>query len=82
MDWSWLQPALILFLGTGVFLRLVAKEKRRREKHLESRLDEQIHKLREEKERAERQARQAALAEAERSRAGAEMAIAEPVDPR
>jgi hypothetical protein len=38
MDGQSLFTAFILLAGTGLFLRMVAKEKRRREKHLEYRL--------------------------------------------
>ena len=41
MDWLWANPLttlIILLLGVGVFVRLVAKEKHRRDKHLLARL--------------------------------------------
>lgn len=51
MDWSVIQSMVILTTGAGLYLRLVTKEKQRREKHLQLRLDEQLRQLREEKER-------------------------------
>lgn len=42
--------ALILVSGTGVFLRLVAKEKHRREKHLQLRVIQKAEELRKEEE--------------------------------
>lgn len=53
MDWSLIQTAAILGLGAGVFLRLVTKEKQRREKHLQYRLEEQLRKIQEAKEQEE-----------------------------
>ncbi|GMU24413.1 MAG: hypothetical protein AMXMBFR13_44870 [Phycisphaerae bacterium] len=45
---DYLGTLLIAAGGAAVFLRLVAKEKNRRERHLLYRLDEQIKKLKEE----------------------------------
>jgi len=45
MDGHMLLIVLIVACGSGIFLRLVAKEKRRREKHLELRLQEKIKEL-------------------------------------
>ena len=40
MDGQSLLTAFVILLGCGLYLRMVAKEKRRREKHLELRLIE------------------------------------------
>jgi len=45
MDGHTLLIVLILAAGTGMFLRLVAKEKHRRERHLELRLQEKVKEL-------------------------------------
>ena len=47
----------IMAAGSGVFLRLVAKEKRRREKHLELRLQEKAKQLEEEQGRGRQEAK-------------------------
>ncbi|MEP0843987.1 MAG: hypothetical protein HRF43_14890 [Phycisphaerae bacterium] len=70
MDWSFLQPTLILLVGTGIFLRLLAKEKHRREKHLQYRLEEHVRKLREEQEKARKAAGEAVLESGEPADAG------------
>lgn len=56
-------PLLIALLGAGAFLRLVAKEKHRRERHLQFRLDEQIRIIEEEKELARKKAAEEGLAD-------------------
>ena len=56
-----LQTALIAVLGAGIFLRLVAKEKNRRERHLQFRLDEQVRKFEEERELERKKAEKAKL---------------------
>lgn len=56
MDGSLITTGLILAAGCGLFLRLVAKEKHRREKHLQMRLEE---KIQEQEERAKAQAAEA-----------------------
>lgn len=48
---------MTILMGTGVFLRLVGKEKHRREKYLKQRLEDKINEL---KKQAEQQAEQAA----------------------
>jgi hypothetical protein len=53
MDGQTLLTVLILLAGTGLFLRMVAKEKHRREKHLEYRLFEKTQAEAEEKRLAE-----------------------------
>lgn len=57
-------PLITAALGAGVFIRLVAKEKHRREKYLQFRLEEQIRKINEEKE-LEKQKIEQAKADAE-----------------
>ncbi len=52
MDGHILQTVVVLSLGVGIFLRLVAKEKHRRERHLQFRLEEQVRKIEARKERA------------------------------
>jgi hypothetical protein len=42
---------VVLFTGTMVFLRLVGKEKHRREKHLQLRVIEKVNELKREEER-------------------------------
>ncbi len=54
-----LLTAFVILLGCGLYLRMVAKEKRRREKHLELRL---IQKRYVEAERQKQQERQTAAA--------------------
>ncbi len=44
MDGHLLLTILVMMAGCGVFLRMVAREKRRREKHLLFRLEEEIEK--------------------------------------
>ena len=48
IDADMLLTLLIVACGSGLFLRLVAKEKHRREQHLELRLQEKIKELEEE----------------------------------
>lgn len=80
MEWSTFQTLLILFAGMGIFLRLVAKEKHRREKHLLFRLEEKIRKLREEQEAAEKAAKEKAALEQEAADAAAEGESSDPVE--
>jgi hypothetical protein len=53
MDGHSLLIILVLLAGSGLFLRVVAKEKRRREKHLEYRLIERMQVLEERRRQAE-----------------------------
>lgn len=55
---------VILALGPAMYLRLTAKEKRRREKHLEARLEEKVKELRAEAERLEAEAGETADSQA------------------
>jgi hypothetical protein len=56
MDGQILSVLLVVAIGAGIFLRLVAKEKHRRERHLQFRLEEQLHNIEERKERERKQA--------------------------
>ena len=56
-------------VGAGIFVRLVAKEKYRRERHLQFRLDEQIRKINEEKELEKQKAEKARKEQAEQAKA-------------
>lgn len=56
MDGQSLVTILGVLIGVGIFLRMVAKEKRRREKHLEYRLYEKMRIDAEQKRFAENQA--------------------------
>jgi hypothetical protein len=47
LDTPTLVTLLVLVSGSGAFLRMVAKEKRRRERHLQFRLEEQNRKSKE-----------------------------------
>jgi hypothetical protein len=47
MDGRILWTVLILLLGAGAFLRLVAKEKHRRERYLQFQLEERLRKQKE-----------------------------------
>jgi hypothetical protein len=42
IEWTFLSHGLIVLAGCGLYVRIVAKEKRRREKHLQLRLLEKI----------------------------------------
>jgi len=44
-DLQWLCTLFVLFLGAGGYLRIVGKEKRRREKWLHFRLEEKLREL-------------------------------------
>ena len=46
-------------IGAGIFVRLVAKEKYRRERHLQFRLDEQVRKINEARDLAKKKAEEA-----------------------
>jgi hypothetical protein len=60
MDLQSLLTVFVILFGCGLYLRMVAKEKRRREKHLELRL---IRKNYAEVKRQEREEKQAATAQ-------------------
>jgi hypothetical protein len=62
MDGQTLLTAFLMLLGTGVFLRIVAKEKRRREKHLELRVLQHNQAVREREQRMAAQAAHEAAA--------------------
>lgn len=47
-DLQWLCTLFVLTLGAGGYLRIVGKEKRRREKWLQHRLDEKLRELKNE----------------------------------
>ena len=66
---------LVMFVGSGVFLRIVAKEKHRREKHLQLRLMEKAKELKEEEERKR------GLEKAEGKKKEEGIITATPVDP-
>lgn len=57
MDSRTLWTLLILAVGAGIFLRLVGREKHRRERHLQFRLEEQVRKLKEQQDLEAEQAR-------------------------
>lgn len=56
MDIGVLATVLILATGALAFLRLVAREKCRREKYLQFRLEEQLTRIEEERQQAEKAA--------------------------
>ena len=50
MDTQLLLTVLVMLMGSGAFLRLVAKEKRRRERYLQIRLEEMLKELKKRRE--------------------------------
>ena len=46
IEWRWLAAIAVMVLGSGLFLRLVAKEARRRENYLKIRLEWEQHEAR------------------------------------